>query len=117
MSVPEAAVAAAYLSPPLDDLAALTLDDPARVHLVCVRPTGPFSAFDDRITKIGTRFVRFVRVTILRTWDHAAQLEWLGFVSTVVPTVLLVRGGRIIAKSVGDIPYLALEQIIQEAAH
>lgn len=83
---------------------------------MCVRPPGPFTAFDERVTRIATRFVKVLHVTILRTWDHAAQHDWLGFVSATVPTVLIIRAGRILAKAVGDIPYLALEQVIQDAA-
>jgi hypothetical protein len=88
-----------------------------RIDLVCIRPLGPFTAFDDRLTRIALRWVRKVHVTIIRTWDCAAQNEWLGFVSAAVPTVLLIRAGRVIAKCVGDLPYLELEQVVSGATH
>jgi hypothetical protein len=100
----------------IDAATAMTTDDASRVHLVCVRPPGPFSAFDERVTRIAMRFVKVLRVSILRTWDHAAQHDWLGFVSASVPTVLIIRAGRILAKAVGDLPYQALEQILHDAA-
>jgi len=110
MAIPQRA------SQTLEAAAAMATDDGTRVQLVCVRPPGSFDAFDERVTRIATRFVKVLRVTILRTWDAAAQYDWLGFVSASVPTVMIIRAGRILAKAVGDIPYLALEQIIQDAA-
>ncbi len=100
----------------IDAATAMTTDDATRVHLVCVRPPGPFSAFDERVTRIATRFVKVLRVSILRTWDHSAEHDWPGFVSASVPTVLVIRAGRILAKAAGDLPYQALEQILHDAA-
>ena len=85
--------------------------DDGRVHLICIRPTGPYKAFDERLTSLAIRLVRMLRVTILRPWECADHHDWMGFVSGTVPTVLVVRGGEIVAKSVGDLPVLDLERL------
>ncbi len=100
-------------TPPSD----LLETDDGRIRMVCIRPPGPFKAFDERLTQVASRFARFVRVTIIRSWDFAAQHDWVGFVSRSVPTVFLVRGGRIIAKSVGDLPNAELRELIYGVAH
>ena len=87
-----------------------------RIRMVCIRPPGPFKDFDERLTSFATRFARLVRVTIVRSWDFAAQHDWVGFVSRSVPTVLLVRAGQIIGKSVGDLPNAELRELLH-AAH
>ena len=91
--------------------------DDGRIRIVCIRPPGPFKAFDERLTQLSSRFARFVRVTIVRSWDFAAEHDWVGFVSRSVPTVFLVRAGRIIAKSVGDLPNAELCALVHGAAH
>jgi thioredoxin-like negative regulator of GroEL len=91
--------------------------DDGRIDLVCIRPPGPFKTFDDRLTQVASRFVRLVRVTIVRSWDFAAQHDWAGFVSRTVPTVLLVRAGRVVSKSVGCVPDSELRELICGVAH
>ncbi len=88
-----------------------------RLDVVCIRPPGPFKAFDDRLTQQALHFARFIRVPIVRSWDFAAQHDWVGFVSRSVPTVLLVRAGRVIVKSVGDLPNLELRELIRAGVH
>jgi hypothetical protein len=91
--------------------------DDGRIDLVCIRPAGPFKAFDDRLTQVASRFVRHVRVTIVRSWDYAARHDWLGFVSRTVPTILLVRAGRVVGKTVGCVPDRELRELIWAVAH
>jgi hypothetical protein len=105
------------LSTELESCAAnLTGDDDARTHLVCIRPAGPFSAFDERLMRLATRYAETLRLTVFRSWDFAAQHERLGFVSATVPTLVVIRFGTIVAKSMGDLPRLAIEELIHAAA-
>lgn len=97
-----------------NSVAQFTVVDDGRMHLICLRPIGAFQAFDERLTRMALRFTRFLRVTILRSWDFAAQQDWVGFMSATVPTVLLVRAGQIVSKSVGDLPTIELEQLALE---
>lgn len=91
-------------------------DDDGRIHAICVRPVGPFERFDQRLTTIATRFARILRVTIIRSWDFAASHDWSGFVSRSVPTVLMVKAGRVVAKCVGDLHLIDLESLLRSAA-
>ena len=90
--------------------------DPAdgRLHLICVRPAGPFEAFDAHLTAVASWRVPLLRVTILHPGDLPTPAT-LGFVSATVPTVLLVRAGEIIARSVGDLPLWELERLVNRS--
>jgi hypothetical protein len=88
----------------------LSAEDRGRPQLIVIRPVGPFQSFDARLTDVATRHVRDVRVRIFRTWDHAAEHD-LGFVSPRLPTVIVVRDGEVVAKSIGDLPRHELERL------
>lgn len=90
-------------------------EDDGRIQLVCIRPLGPFAAFDERLTAVALRHVRAVRVSIFRTWDFAARHD-LGFVSPTLPTVIIVRDGEVVAKAIGDVPQRELEEMLVRAA-
>jgi len=90
-------------------------EDGGRIQMVCIRPPGAFAAFDERLNAVALRHVRSVRVSIFRTWDFAAQHD-LGFVSPTLPTVIIVRDGEVVAKTIGDVPQRELENIVARAA-
>jgi hypothetical protein len=94
----------------------LLRNDDGRLHAICVRPVGPFQRFDDHLTTIATRFARVLRVTIVRSWDFAAHHDWSGFVSRSVPTVLLVRAGRVVGTCVGEIQRMDVEALLRPVA-
>jgi hypothetical protein len=102
---------------PCDPLPDLFGDDDGRIHLIYIRPPGPFTSFDDRLTRLALRCARLIRMTIVRSWDFGAQHDWSGFVSVSAPTVLVVRGGRVIGKSVGELPALDLNHLVQAAGY
>jgi len=89
-------------------------EDDGRIHMVCIRPLGPFAAFDERLNAVALRHVRSVRVSIFRTWDFAARHD-LGFVSPTLPTVIIVRDGEAVAKAIGDVPQRELEDMLSRA--
>jgi hypothetical protein len=93
----------------------LVANDNGRLQMVVIRPAGPFTAFDARLSDVAIRFVRDVRVRILRTWDVEAQLD-LGFVSPRLPTVIVVRDGEVVAKAIGDLPRRELERLAEGQA-
>jgi hypothetical protein len=94
----------------------LLRDDDGRLHAICVRPLGTYQRFDDHLTAIAARFARVLRVTIIRSWDFAAQHDWSGFVSRSVPTVLLVRAGRVVGTCVGEIQRMDVEAFLRPGA-
>jgi hypothetical protein len=77
------------------------------LQLYCHLPaSGAFAAFDARLRDLAHR----LRVKI----SHRSSPRF-GFLSPTVPTVVVVRGGRVVAKVVGEVSERELARLLGEA--
>jgi hypothetical protein len=91
--------------------------DDGGLRIVCVRPFGSFEAFEQRILQIALNLSAPLQYVTLGGLNQAdAELGWLGFLSPALPTVVVVRARRVVAKCIGDLPYRELAELVSTAA-
>jgi hypothetical protein len=86
----------------------------ARIHLIAVKPAGDaFARFEARLAIVAARWVGSVRVTLITAGQGD---EGWPRRSTVLPTVVLMRGGKLVGEAIGDLPLRELDEVVRAAA-
>jgi hypothetical protein len=86
-----------------------------QLDLVYIRPLGDFREYEQRLAGVARRFGERIRLTIARAGELSRFTRTRVFLSKAVPTIVLVRGGEVVAQAVGDLPARELEWIMRDA--
>ncbi|MCC6994909.1 MAG: hypothetical protein IT370_09895 [Deltaproteobacteria bacterium] len=89
-----------------------------RIHLIAVKPAGDeFVRFEARLAILAARYIDTVRVTLVTAGegDDDGDGSWPRR-STVLPTVVLMRAGRMVGEAIGDLPLRELDEVVRAAA-
>jgi len=83
------------------------------VDLIYVRALGDFRRYETRLLEVAGRFRDHVRVTKIRAGELSRFTRERVFISKTVPTIVLIRDGRVVAQAVGDLPAHELERVLR----
>jgi len=85
-----------------------------RIQLIAVIPAGDeFQRFEARLAVVAARYADSVHVTLVSPGE-GNQLMWTR--SSVLPTVVLIRNGRLVGEAIGDLPLRELDEVVRAAA-
>jgi thioredoxin-like negative regulator of GroEL len=86
--------------------------EPPRVDLVYFRPlSGSCTALDEKLFDLAAEHRGRIRLAV-KHCDGPEQLFGC-WISGTVPTVLFVRGGRVVAQMLGDLPRAEIEALLR----
>lgn len=85
------------------------------VDLIYLPPLGDFRRYESRLAAVAARFGGRVRFTRARAGELSRFTRAHVFVSRTAPNVVVIRGGEIVAHSVGDLPASELEAVLRAA--
>jgi thioredoxin-like negative regulator of GroEL len=89
-------------------------DSAADVSILYFRPTEPdYTPLDGKLFELASRNRSRVKLVVKHTNEGGHLFG--GWVSGLVPTVLFVRDGEMVAQLVGDLPVRELEHLLRSA--
>jgi hypothetical protein len=86
-----------------------------QIDVVYVRPTGDHRVFEARVSEVTSRFGSRVVLTM----GPASQLTRVTrervLLSQMLPNIVVVRDGEVIAEAIGDLPVREIESLLGPA--
>src|SRR5262249_55735761 len=92
-----------------------TFPDPVQIDLVYSRPLGSWSDYETRLLEVAGRFCARIHTTKLRPVELARRTRGQAFISSTLPSLVLLRGGEVIGQAIGDLPAREIHLLLDSA--
>jgi len=91
----------------------VSFEKPPRVHVIYLLPPGDWSRFEAGLLSMARRFRGRVRVIRADRLELGRTSSARVFVSSTVPSILVLREGEIVAHTVGALPMTEVKGILE----
>ena len=86
-----------------------------RVDLIYLPPLGDFRRYEARLCSVADRFGERIRFMKARATELSGFTRARVFLSKIVPNIVVIRCGEVVANAVGELPATELAAILGAA--